>query len=134
MFTRFGVGVFVPRQAADDIAAFFIASSRSSAAPGSRAMPSCGKARSRCRNMAVELLARQDQALVRHSGPDGADIGEQPEEGGAVLYPHLKYAQASSCDLGRIVFALEVVGDLDRLGNVPETLGRMISPSSDLSA
>ena len=63
----------------------------------------------------LHLLACQQQAARGSQPANRADVAEQPEERRAVLDTGLDGAYGARGDLGRIIIALEVVGDLDRL-------------------
>ena len=59
------------------------------------------------------FLAREQKAASRAQAADRSDIGEQAEESRAVHDADLDRAHRARRDLGGIVVALEVVGDLD---------------------
>ena len=115
VFARIGVAVFVPRQAADDVATFL-----------DRRIHQLGCARiahdaflrkgdDLDGGVILHLLARQQQAARGLQPADRADVAEQPEECRAVLDAGLDGAHGARGDLGRIVIAFVVVCDLDGL-------------------
>ncbi len=60
------------------------------------------------------FLAHEQQSLGGAQSADRSDVGEQSEEGRSIPDPGLDHAPGAPRHLLRVVFALEVVGDLDR--------------------
>ena len=109
------VGVLVPGQPADDLAAFLDRFLHQFGAPGSRTIPSCGKGDDLDLAVRLHLVAGEQQAACRAQPADRAHIGEQAEERGAIHDADFDGPDGARRDLVGIVFALEVVGDLDGL-------------------
>jgi len=113
--SRVRVGVFVPGQPADHVAALF-----------ERLVEQFGGARIAHDSFLREgddldiakarvFLAHEQQSLRGAQAANRSDIGEQAEERRSILDPGLDHAPGALRHLPRVVFALEVIGDLDRL-------------------
>ena len=112
----FLVGVLVPGQAADHVTSFLDRLFHQFGGAGIAHYSFLRESDDLDAAIFLHLLAREQKAAGGPQSADGSDIAEQPKEPGAVLHALLDGAHGARSDLGRIVLALEVVGDLDRFG------------------
>ena len=113
------VGVFVPGQAADHIATHLDGLVEQFSRPRVADDPFLREGDDLNLAKLPILFARHEEALRPAQPPDGADIAEQAEERRPILHTGFDHPAGPLRDLLRVVVALEVVGDLDRLGQRP---------------
>ncbi len=115
VLARVGISIFVPRQATDDVAALLHRLLEQIRCAGVTHDALLREGNHFDVTIVAELFARQEQALRGPQSADGADVGKQPEERRAILHAGFEHPHRSLRNLGGIVVALELIGDLDRL-------------------
>ena len=110
------VGVLVPGQSADDLAAFLDGFFHEFGGARVALDPLLGKGHDLDLAVWLHLLAGEQQAACRAQPADRSHVGEQAKERRPVHDADFDGPNGARRDLVGIVFALEVVGDLDRFG------------------
>src|SRR4029079_8274081 len=110
---RVFVGVFIPRQSADHIAAFVDSFVHQL---GGAAIADDAFLRKRDDLDAAvfrHLFAREQKAARGTQAADGADVAEQPKEGRAIHNAGFHSAHRARGDLGRVIFTFEIIRDFN---------------------
>ena len=134
MIASFGIGVLVPRQAADHVTALLhrlVEKFRRARIPGDALLREGHDL-----DIAIlpEFFAGEQQTLRRAQSADGADIRKQTEKGRAVLDARPRAPGSRAATSAGSYLRLNSLVISIASGSVPDRFGRITSPSKDLSA